>query len=83
MPRKKPKFPKTHKFKIGDRVIFKHAGSYRVGTVTELTREITRHATYTVSTSGNNRIYPCLGLDGSKDAGYIISDETKQYNKTS
>lgn len=74
MSRKKIKLPKTHKYKIGELVKFRHAGSTRIGRVTELTKE-TDHATYTVMTSGNNRIYPCLGLDGSKDLGYIITDK--------
>ena len=72
MARKK-KFPKRHKFKLGDKVVFRHAGSTRVGTVTELTRESDSHATYTVTVSSNGRIYPCLGLDGSKDLGYVIT----------
>lgn len=74
MPRKKIKLPKTHKYKIGDIVRFRHAGSIRYGQVTELTKE-TDHATYTVMTSGNDRVYPCLGLDGSKELGYIITKQ--------
>ena len=83
MARKKKRrsFPKTHRFKVGDKVVFKHAGSVRIGHVTELTREADRHATYTVTTSGNNRIYPCLGLDGSKACGYIINNDIKKYTK--
>jgi hypothetical protein len=80
--KKKKKFPKTHKFKVGETVIFRHAGSTRIGNVIEHTRESDRHATYTVSTSGNSRVYPCLGLDGSKPTGFIISDITNEYNKS-
>ena len=79
--KKRKTFPKTHRFKIGATVIFRHAGSTRIGNVTEHTRESDRHATYTVTTSGNGRIYPCLGLDGSKPTGYIISKITNEYNK--
>lgn len=71
--KKRDNKPKRHKFKIGDVVRFRHAGSTRTGQVTELTKENDQHATYTVTTSGNGRIYPCLGLDGSKPLGYIIS----------
>ena len=74
MPRKKSKLPKTHRYKIGDIVRFRHAGSTRYGKVTELTKE-SDHATYTVTTSGNDRVYPCLGLDGSKELGYVITDQ--------
>ena len=75
MPKKKKKNskPKRHKFKVGDKVAFRHAGSTRIGNVLELTRETDNHATYTVTTSGNGMIYPCLGLDGSKPLGYIIT----------
>lgn len=70
MPKKK-QVPKKHKFKIGDRVVFKFAGSWHIGQVIELTTENDGHATYTATTSGNGRIYPCLGLNGSKDVGWV------------
>lgn len=68
----KKTFPKRHKRKIKDRVYFYHAGSYRKGTVTELTFESNGHATYTV-TGDDQRIYPCLGADESKPDMYIIT----------
>ena len=82
--KKKKKIPKRHRYKVDDRVVFKFAGSTRVGVVIELTKESTGHATYTVITTGvRNRIYPCLGLDTSKDAhlGNILTEPTKQLNK--
>jgi hypothetical protein len=71
MVRKKKTIPKKHKFKINDRVMFRFAGRERVGVVTELTKEDTGHATYTVVNQGV--IYPCLGLIDSKNNGNIIS----------
>lgn len=70
MARKK-QVPKKHKFKIGDRVIFKFAGSWHVGQIIELTTENDGHATYTATTSANGRIYPCLGINGSKEVGWV------------
>lgn len=70
MSRKKA-VPTKHKSMVGDIVKFKHAGSWRTGKVIELTTQSDGHATYTVSTSANGRIYPCLGLNGSKVEGYI------------
>ena len=78
MPAKK-RIPKRHKYKVGDRVKFRHAGSTRTGRVTELTKGTDGHATYTVVTSGNNRIYPCLGLDKSKECGYVMTKPTSAY----
>jgi hypothetical protein len=69
---KKSTRSKTHRVKIGDIVKFKHAGRYRLGKVIELTRDVGGYATYTTMTSGNNRIYPCLGINGEKDSGFII-----------
>lgn len=63
--------PKTHRVKIGTRVRFKHAGRFRTGQVTELTFDPDGHATYTVVTSADNKIYPRLGVDGSKWMGWI------------
>lgn len=78
MVRKKgKKVPKTHKFKIGDVVKFRHAGSTRTGKVIELTKESDQHATYTVTTSADGIIYPCLGVDGSKPVGNIITNDKK------
>ncbi len=68
----KKNFPKRHKRKIKDRVWFYHAGSYRKGTVTELTFENNGHATYTVM-GDDNKIYPMLGVDGSKPDMYVIT----------
>jgi len=68
--KKTPK-PTKHKFKLGDRVYFKFAGSWHKGNVTELTFQTDGHATYTAVTSGNGRVYPCLGLNGSNDTGWI------------
>lgn len=80
MPKKKKIIPKRHRFKVNDKVIFLHAGSYRAGVVIDLTKESTGHATYTVRCLGIGRIYPCLGIDGSKDY-YIMTKETKDmYN---
>lgn len=72
MPKKKPNKPLRHKCKVGDVVKFKFAGSFHYGEVIELTKDTDQHATYTVTTSGNNRIYPRLGLNGSKWVGYVI-----------
>jgi len=69
---KKKIFPKRHKRKIKDRVWFYHAGSYRKGTVTELTFENNGHATYTVL-GDDRKIYPCLGIDKSKEDCYIMT----------
>lgn len=65
----------THKFKIGEIVDFRFAGKSRVGHVIERTREDNRHATYTVESNGV--IYPCLGLENSKQVGNIISHHSK------
>lgn len=74
--KKKKKIPKTHRYKVDDVVVFHFAGSTRTGTVIELTKEAdTKHATYTVSSGGI--IYPCLGLNGSKEVGNVLAKETK------
>lgn len=70
MPKKK-QYPKKHKFKIGDKATFKFAGSWHVGQIIELTFENDGHATYTATTSANGRIYPCLGLNASKETGWV------------
>ena len=71
--RKKKKYPKRHRYGIGDVVKFKFAGSWHTGTIIELTKENDGHATYVASTSANGRIYPCLGLDESKPTGWICT----------
>lgn len=73
MTRKRNNFPTKHKFKIGDTVTFKFAGSKHQGQIIELTKQTNGHATYTATTSANGRIYPCLGLDGSNDTGWIVT----------
>jgi plastocyanin len=69
--KKKKYIPTKHVFKVGDVVTFKFAGSWHKGKVIELTQENNGHATYTATTSANGRIYPCLGLNGSNDTGWI------------
>lgn len=68
--RAKKSIPKRHRFKIGETVKFHFAGSYRNGVITELTKEATGHATYTVKSAGV--IYPCLGFKCSKEVGNVI-----------
>ena len=65
------KIPKRHKCKIGDIVTFKFAGSWHRGEVIELTFDTDGHATYTATTSGNGRIYPRLGINESKEVGWV------------
>lgn len=72
MAKKKKKIPLTHKFKIGDTVRFKFAGSWHQGTIIELTKETDGHATYTATTSANGRVYPCLGLNESREVGWVL-----------
>ena len=72
MVRKKKQIPTKHKFKIGDVVKFKFAGSWHVGQIIELTKENDGHATYTTTTSANGRIYPCLGINESKETGWVL-----------
>jgi len=73
MTKSKKQIPKRHKFKIGDVVTFKFAGSWHKGPVVELTYDNDGHATYTATTSANGRIYPCLGIDQSKEVGWVQS----------
>ena len=70
MRKKRKKIIKRHKVKTGESVQFKHAGTKRIGSVTELTKDPDGSATYTVEAHGI--IYPCLGINGSKWTGYII-----------
>lgn len=69
---KKKNIPKTHKCKVGDVVTFRFAGSWHRGEVIELTNDPDGHATYTATTSANGRIYPRLGLNESKEVGWIL-----------
>ena len=76
---KRKSYPKTHKFAIGDKVVFVFAGSKRIGNIIEKTWEEVGvnskgHATYVVK-SGKYE-YPCLGVDGSKEFGNIITTDT-------
>ncbi len=78
---KRKRYPKRHSYKINDVVVFTHAGSKRIGRVMERTWEEVGvnpkgHATYVISSG--DRIYPCIGLDGSKEFGNIISSDTKE-----
>ena len=70
MPKKKT-IPKRHKCGVGEVVVFKFAGSWHRGEVIELTFDPDGHATYTTTTSGNGRIYPRLGINQSKEIGWI------------
>ena len=79
--RGRKKYPKRHKYAIGDTVVFVFAGSKRIGRVIEKTWEEVGvdskgHATYVISSSG--KVYPCVGLDGSKEFGSIISFDTNE-----
>ena len=61
-------------------MVFVHAGSKRIGRVIEQTWEEVGvnpkgHATYVIQSG--DKIYPCIGIDGSKEFGNIISAETK------
>jgi len=77
---KRKTYPTRHIYKINDVVVFVFAGSKRVGRVIERTFEEVganskSHATYVIRSQ--NREYPCVGIDGSKEFGNIISDDTK------
>jgi hypothetical protein len=78
---KRKNYPKRHSYKIDDVVVFVFAGSKRLGKIIEKTWEEVgvdpkAHATYVISSGGT--IYPCVGLDGSKEFGNIISFDTKE-----
>ena len=76
MTRKKKNIPTKHKFKTGDVVNFHFAGSTRIGSIIELTKEEPNdHATYTVKSQGV--IYPCLGFKDSKEVGNVLSKVLK------
>ena len=75
------KYPKRHLYKINDRVVFVFAGSKKIGKIIEKTWEdvgmkLNVHATYVIQSAGT--IYPCVGVDGSKEFGNIISFDTKE-----
>lgn len=59
-------------YNIGDDVQFVFAGSWRVGKIIELSKQPDGNATYTAKAS-NGRIYPCLGINGSTETGWISS----------
>ncbi len=69
-------------YKIGQRVILKHAGCYFSGIVSKHTfykapqANAKPKATYTVK-GDNGFIYPLLGVDGTMGAGNILSEDTK------
>ena len=72
----------NHKYKIGAKVILRHAGSYATGIVTKHTtftpNRVNAKPIYTYTVKGNNGfIYPLLGVDGTMSAGNILSKDTK------
>ena len=78
---KRKSYPKRHTYKINDVVVFTFAGSKRIGRIIERTWEdvgvkLNVHATYVIESTG--KIYPCVGVDGSKEFGNIISFDTKK-----
>jgi hypothetical protein len=78
---RRKKYPRRHKYAIGATVVFIFAGSKRIGRIIEKTWEEVGvdskgHATYVISSGG--KIYPCVGLDGSKEFGSIISFDTHE-----
>ena len=78
--KKRKTYPKRHRYKVGDKVIFRFAGKTRTGQVVELTKEdvglkVNVHATYVAECGGIQ--YPCLGIDDSKEFGSILTKDTK------
>jgi hypothetical protein len=78
--KKRKTYPARHRYKVGDKVVFRFAGKTRTGSVVELTREDVGvnenvHATYVAECYGIQ--YPCLGVDGSKEFGNILTKDTK------
>jgi hypothetical protein len=77
---KEPKL--KYKYKIGQRVILKHAGTYFSGWIRNHTSfkapqaNAKTKSTYTVK-GDNGFIYPLLGVDGTMNAGNILSEDTK------
>ena len=77
---KRKTYPKRHRYKVGDKVVFRFAGKTRTGHVVELTREDVGvkenvHATYVAECYGIQ--YPCLGINDSKEFGNILTEDTK------
>lgn len=77
---KRKKYPKKHSFDFGAKVIFRFAGKTRIGRVLEKTYEEVGqnpkgHATYVIQSG--KIVYPCIGVDGSKEFGNILTDDTK------
>ena len=77
--RKRKTYPKRHRYKVGDNVVFRFAGKTRMGNVVELTREDVgleenAHATYVAKAYGIQ--YPCLGINDSKEFGNILTEDT-------
>tara|TARA_Y100000389_G_C17200422_1_gene383370 strand:+ start:148 stop:630 length:483 start_codon:yes stop_codon:yes gene_type:complete len=77
---KRKKYPKRHSFDISARVVFKFAGKTRFGYVVEKTFEEVGdnpkgHATYVIHSG--KIVYPCVGVDGSKQFGNILTTDTK------
>ena len=73
-------YPKRHRYKVGDPVVFRFAGTTRIGKVVELTKDdvgmkTAVHATYVAMAHGIQ--YPCLGIDDSKEFGNILTEDTK------
>ncbi len=72
-------YPRRHRYSVGSVVVFVFAGSKRMGRIIEKTWEDVGmnprgHATYVISSG--DKIYPCVGTDGSKEFGNIISHDT-------
>ena len=77
---KRKKYPKRHLFDINARVVFKFAGKTRFGYIIEKTYEEVGtnpkgHATYVIKSG--KVLYPCIGIDGSKEFGNILTEDTK------
>jgi len=78
--KKRKTYPKRHRYKVGDQVVFRFAGKTRKGSVVELTKEdvglkVNVHATYVAECYGIQ--YPCLGINDSKEFGNILTEDTK------
>ena len=71
-----------YKYKIGKRVILRHAGTYFSGVIRNHTSYRAPQAnaktkpTYTVK-GDNGFVYPLLGVDGTMQSGNILSEDTK------
>ena len=77
---KRKNYPKRHLYKINDIVVFVFAGSKRVGHIVEQTWDEVGmnpkgHATYVIHSG--KIVYPCVGVDGSKQFGNILTEDTK------